>query len=142
ALFGEALTIRPDDPVLLFGAGAAAHEQGKPQDAIARLRQAVERNPRLVEASRLLGVIAYDQGDLTLAIKTYENALKYAPQNRALHDQLDAWREEQSVHSGFEERRSDRFRAMFEGRAGEALGADATTSLISAFWRIGDTNGD
>src|SRR5262249_20808933 len=90
-LFAEALAIRPDEPVLLFGAGAAAYEQGRPQDAIARLRQAIERNPRLVEASRLLGAIAYDQGDLTLAIKTYESALKYAPQNRAMHDQLDAW---------------------------------------------------
>jgi hypothetical protein len=141
ALFAEALAIRPDDAVLLFGAGAAAHEQGKPQDAIARLRQAIERNPRLVEASRLLGAIAYDQGDLTLAIKTYENALKYAPQNRAMHDRLDAWREEQSVHSGFEERRSDRFRVMFEGRAEEALAADATAILSAAFWRIGETLG-
>jgi tetratricopeptide (TPR) repeat protein len=141
ALFAEALAIRPDEPVLLFGAGAAAHEQGKAQEAVARLRQAIERNPRLVEASRLLGAIAYDQGDLTLAIKTYENALKYAPQNRAMHDQLEAWREEQSVHSGFEERRSDRFRVMFEGRAEEALAADATTILSSAFWRIGETLG-
>jgi len=141
ALFAEALAIRPDDPVLLFGAGAAAHQQGQPKEAIARLRQAIERNPRLVDASRLLGAIAYDQGDLTLAIKTYENALKYAPQNRAMHDQLDAWREEQSVHSGFEERRSDRFRVMFEGRAEEALAADATAILSSAFWRIGETLG-
>ncbi|HEY7172073.1 MAG TPA: tetratricopeptide repeat protein [Vicinamibacterales bacterium] len=141
ALFAEALEIRPDEAVLLFGAGAAAHEQGKPKEAIARLRQAIERNPRLVDASRLLGVIAYDQGDLALAIKTYENALKYAPQNRAMHDQLDAWRAEQSVHSGFEERRSDRFRVMFEGRAEEALAADATAILSSAFWRIGETLG-
>lgn len=141
ALFAEALSIRPDEPVLLFGAGAAAHEQGKPQEAIARLRQAIERNPRLIEASRLLGAIAYDQGDLALAIKTYENALKYAPQHRAMHDQLDAWREEQSVHSGFEERRADRFRVMFEGRAEEALAADATAILSSAFWRIGETLG-
>jgi hypothetical protein len=141
ALFAEALAIRPDEPVLLFGAGAAAHEQGKPKEAIARLQQAIARNPRLVEASRLLGAIAYDQGDLTLAIKTYENALTQAPQNRAMRDRLDAWREEQSAHSGFEERRSDRFRVMFEGRAEEALAADATAILGAAFWRIGETLG-
>jgi tetratricopeptide (TPR) repeat protein len=140
-LFAEALEIRPDESVLLFGAGAAAHAQGKPQEALARLRQAIDRNPRLVEAARLLGAIAYDQGDLPLAIRTYENALKYAPQNRAIHDQLQAWREEQTAHSGFEERRSDRFRVMFEGRAEEALAADATTILSSAFWRIGETLG-
>jgi tetratricopeptide (TPR) repeat protein len=141
ALFADALAIRPDEPVLLFGAGAAAHDQGKPQEALARLRQAIARNPRLVEAARLLGAIAYDQGDLPLAIRTYENALKYSPQNVAIRDQLQVWREEQNAHSGFEERRSDRFRVMFEGRAEEALAADATAILSSAFWRIGETLG-
>src|SRR5437773_545700 len=55
ALFGEALTIRPNDPVLLLGSGAAAHARGKQKDAMARLQRALELKPSLTVASRLLG---------------------------------------------------------------------------------------
>src|SRR5262249_7520712 len=78
-LFAEALSLRPDDPVLLFGSGAAAHAQGRQRDAMKRLQKALEGNPRLIPASQLLGRIAYEEGDVDLAIRTYENALKFAP---------------------------------------------------------------
>ncbi len=42
ALFAEALTLRPNDPVLLMGSGAAAHAQGKQRDAMARLQRALD----------------------------------------------------------------------------------------------------
>ena len=64
AFFAEALTLRPNDPVLLFGAAAAAHAQGKQREAMARLQVALERNPRLTDASRLLGRIAYEEGEV------------------------------------------------------------------------------
>jgi tetratricopeptide (TPR) repeat protein len=78
-LFAEALALEPGDPALLFGAGAAAHLDGRPKDATAHLRRALEFNPRLTPASLLLGEIAYAEGDVAVAITTYENALKYAP---------------------------------------------------------------
>ena len=51
SLFNEALTLRPDDPVLLTGAGAALHLEGRPRDAVARLKKAVNLAPDFTTAS-------------------------------------------------------------------------------------------
>jgi tetratricopeptide (TPR) repeat protein len=142
ALFAEALTLRPDDPVLLLGAGAAAHAQGKQRDAMARLQRALVLDPRLIVASRLLGQIAYDEGEVDLAIRTSEMALKFAPGDAALAVNLEEWRRDAEVHHTFAERRYERFRVMFEGRAEESLAAQATAVLNTAFWRIGGTLGE
>ena len=48
-LFAEALTLRPNDPVLLMGAGVAAHERGNQKEAMARLTRALELNPGLAQ---------------------------------------------------------------------------------------------
>jgi tetratricopeptide (TPR) repeat protein len=142
ALFAEALTLRPNDPVLLLGSGAAAQARGNHRDAMARLQRALDVEPRLTVASELLGQIAYDEGEIDLAIRTHEKALKYAPNDPRLSGKLDAWRREAQVHHAFEEVRYDRFRVMFEGRAEESLAAQATTMLTSAFWRIGEKLGE
>ena len=141
-LFGEALSMRPNDPVLLLGAGASAEAQGKPRDAMARLKQALALNPQLTPASRLLGQIAYQEGEAALAIQTYQDALKYAPGDAALTNQLSAWRQDHEIHQQFEERRYNRFRVMFEGPAVEALAAQATEVLNTAFWQIGAALGE
>jgi tetratricopeptide (TPR) repeat protein len=142
ALFAEALSLRPNDPVLLLGSGAAANAQGRHQDAMTRLKRALVVDPRLTAASRLLGRIAYDEGEVDLAIRTYESALKYAPADAALASDLEAWRRDAEVHHTFEEYRYDRFRVMFEGRAEQSLAAQATAVLNTAFWRIGGTLGE
>jgi len=142
SLFAEALSLRPDDPVLLFGWGAAAHAQGKQRDAIARLRKAVQIRPGLLEASRLLGQIAFDEGDVDLAITTYEEALTHAPNDADLVRTLRAWKREAEAHQTFEDRRYDRFRVMFEGRAEESLATRATTIFDTAFFRIGEKLGE
>jgi tetratricopeptide (TPR) repeat protein len=134
--FAEALTIQPNDPVLLLGAGASAHGQGKPKQAMAHLQRALEMDPRLATATRLLGHIAYQEGEVDLAIRTYEKALKLGP-DAVLSSELAAWRKDADAHHMFEERRFDRFRVQFEGRAEEALASQATTVLNEAFWRIG-----
>jgi tetratricopeptide (TPR) repeat protein len=142
ALFARALTLRPNDPVLVLGSGAAAQAQGHHREAMLRLQRALDLEPRLTVASQLLGQIAYDEGDVDLAIRTNEKALKYAPSDAGLASRLEAWRREAAVHHTFEERRYDRFRVMFEGRAEESLAAQATTVLTSAFWRIGAKLGE
>jgi tetratricopeptide (TPR) repeat protein len=136
ALFEEALSLRPEDPVLLLGCGAAASAQGKQQDAMARLQRALELDPRLAAASRLLGRIAYAEGDVDLAIRTYENALKLAPGDAELSRELDAWRRDSEVHRTFDERRYDQFRVMFEGREEKALARQATDVFHVAFRTI------
>ena len=140
-VFREALDLRPDDPVLLFGAGVSAHLGGHPAEAVRHLRRALSINPRLTSASRLLGEIAYSEGDTDLAIATYEAALRFASDDVEIANQLAAWRTEAQVHRSFEERRYDRFRVMFEGRADEQVAARATDVLNSAFWEIGRTIG-
>jgi tetratricopeptide (TPR) repeat protein len=141
SLFSEGLSMRPNDPVLLTGAGAALHEEGRQREAIARLQRAIEIRPSLTYASVLLGQIAFDEGDVALAIKTYENALEHAPGDPVLISTLEAWKRETDAHRTFAEERYDRFRVMFEGRAEQALAAQATAIFNSAFWRIGEKLG-
>src|SRR5687768_14978448 len=128
-VFAEALGLEPDEPVLLFGAGAAAHLNGRTKDATTNLRRALELNPALTPASVLFGEIAYAEGDVALAIATYEKALKHAPTEPYLIERLAAWRADADVHRDFEERRFDRFRVMFQGQADAALAAHATEML-------------
>jgi Flp pilus assembly protein TadD len=142
SLFAEALTIRPNDPVLLMGAGAAAHDRGNQKEAIARLSRALELDPRLASASKLLGRIAFDEGDVDLAIRTYEKALKLAPDDADLANGLRMLRKDADVHQSFTEERYDRLRVMFEGRAEESLATQATKVFNSAFFRIGDKLGE
>ena len=142
SLFEEALALRPNDPVLLMGSGVAAHERGKQKDAIARLTRAFELNPRLTSAAKLLGQIAFDEGQVDLAIHTYEKALKHAPNDADIANALDALRRDADVHHTFTEQRFDRLRVMFEGRSEEALASQATKVFNSAFFRIGDMLGE
>jgi tetratricopeptide (TPR) repeat protein len=136
-LFADALALQPDEPVLLFGASVSAHLQGRSSEAKPRLRRALEVNPRFTPASLLLGEIVYSEGDLDLAIKTYEKALTLEPKNSDLTARLQAWRQEADVHSTFVERRQDRFRVKFEGRTDAQVAARATEVLNAEFWRIG-----
>jgi tetratricopeptide (TPR) repeat protein len=142
SLFAEALTLRPNDPVLLMGAGAAAHAQGKQKDAMTSLQQALDVMPGLTPASILLGQIAFDEGDVELAIRTYEDALKHAPKNTELARTLEGWRSEASVHKSFDELRYERFRVLFEGHAEQALATHATNVFNIEFFRIANTLGE
>ena len=143
ALFAEALTLSPNDPVLLTGAGAAAHAQGRQKDAMANLQKALEVKPGLTAASLLLGQIAFDEGDVDVAIRTYETALKYAPPHAdQITRTLEAWRKETKTHESFDERRFERFRVLFEGHAEQSLAMRATDVFNSAFFRIADKLGE
>jgi len=136
ALFARALAIRPDDPVLLFGAGVSAHLQQRPADARVKLRRVVELNPRLTSASLLLGELAYRDGDIREAIKTYESALRFEPAHPHMTERLAEWRKEDDLHGTFIERQQGRFSVMFEGQTDSVMGARVTQSLNNAFSRI------
>jgi tetratricopeptide (TPR) repeat protein len=136
SLFAEALVLRPDDPVLLFGAGVAAHLDGRSSDAKTKLRRVLELNPRFTPASLLLGEIVYREGDVGRAATIYEAALAFVPMDRDLNGRLGEWRRESTVHSAFVERQQGRFSVMFEGKTDAALAARATQILNTAFSRI------
>jgi tetratricopeptide (TPR) repeat protein len=141
-LFADALALRPDDPVLLMGSGAAAHAQGKQKDAMTRLRQALTVKPDLTPASVLLGRIAFDEGEVDLAVRTYESALKYAPGDAEIARTLDEWRKDAGIHGSFDELRYERFRILFEGHDERSLAMDATRVFNSAFFRIAGRLGE
>ena len=67
AVFRTALADHPRDAMLLYGAGYAAHLQGRDEEAERLLQEAVRIEPRLAQAALLAGEIAYRRGDLDLA---------------------------------------------------------------------------
>jgi len=142
SLFRDALSRQPRDAELLYGSGVAAHLQGREADALRLLQKSLEIEPRFTGASELLGEIAYREGELDLAIKTYEKAIALAPRNAAsLRTRLKAWRSEASVHSSFSTVKDDRFSVMFDGPVEQKLAIRATTVLRNAFWNIGKAIG-
>jgi tetratricopeptide (TPR) repeat protein len=140
-LFAEALVLRPNDAVLMFGAGAAAYMQGRMPDALWRLRRTLEINPRLTEASRLLGEILYRSGDVDAAIATYEKALAHAPKEQDLVSALEGWRKDVGRHETFTERRDQMFTVLYDGRAEETTAVKTTSLLRDAYRRIAERIG-
>jgi tetratricopeptide (TPR) repeat protein len=137
SVFREALERDPGNALLQYGAGMAAHLQGRHAAALSALKRAVEIEPRFVQARVSLGQIAYSLGDLDLAIRSYEEALTLLPANAQLREQLDAWRRESGVHHEMIDRVGTRFRILFDGTRQHALGSRVERVLESAYWRVG-----
>jgi hypothetical protein len=137
AVFAEGLRNYPANPNLHFGAGVAAHLRGRDDEARAALQRALELEPNFLGAAALYGELAYQHGDVDIAIQTYERALTYAPMNQNLASRLAVWRAEAS-----KERRLDgRFSIAFDGPAESRLAAHATRTLQTSYWRLGKTLG-
>ena len=90
-IFREALERSPRDPVLHFGAGWAAYALGRNDAAIGALKRALEYDASFVQAARLLGVVAYANSDLDLAIRSMEKAAALAPRDVGIQTQLEQW---------------------------------------------------
>ena len=136
-LFRQALSATPADPVLLLGAGVAAHQLGDDRQAEVALRKALKIRPQLTPASAVLGRIVYDAGDLDQAIAIYERALKGVADEPEMHEQLERWRKEAQLHAGFEHGGNGRFAIMFEGPEERALADHISGVLETAYWNIG-----
>jgi len=137
--FRAVLAMNPSDAQALTGAGLAAHLLGRDDQAISFLKRAVQAEPEYVHASYVLGQIAYSQGDLDLAIKSYERVVKVAPGSPAIYKQLEEWKKEASLHGTFAARPGARFTVMFEGTPQQAIAARVSAALESAYARIGKT---
>lgn len=135
--FEQALKTAPDQPSLLLGAGVAAHLQGREEDARRFLVDALKVDPALTAASLLLGAVFYQTGDIDAAIDTYQQALAHAPDHPQISKQLDAWRKEAALHSGFGRKLGDHFTVLFEGPAEAQLADRAAAILEAAYTRIG-----
>jgi tetratricopeptide (TPR) repeat protein len=137
SIFADALRHTPRDPSLHMGAGVAAHLRGHDDEARTSLMRALELEPRYTAASTLLGEIAYQQGDVELAIHIYEQALKFAPTSLPIRNALKAWHADAA-----KERRVDGpFSIAFDGPAEARLATHANAVLDAAYWRIGKALG-
>ena len=139
AAFRAVLAANPTNAVALTGAGLAEHLQGREDQAISYLKRAVQADPEYVHASYVLGQIAYSQGDLDLAIKSYERVVKLAPGSRSVYQQLEAWKKEAALHDTFAVRPTARFTVMFEGPEQQAIAARVSSVLEGAYARVGRT---
>jgi len=132
AAFAEALKQSPRDARLHYGAGVAARLRGRDDEARKLLQRALDLEPRMTAAAALFGELAYEHGDLDVAIQTYERASTYAPLSDAMTLRLKEWRGEAA-----KERRVDGlFSIAFEGPAEARLAAHATTALQTALFAI------
>ena len=121
----------------MLGAGVTAHLQGREEDARRFLIDALTLDPSMTPAALLLGNVLYQSGDIDGAIDVYQQALAQAPNHPRLTTQLEAWRKEAALHSGFGRKLGDHFTVLFEGPAEAVLAERAVEILESAYWRIG-----
>ena len=140
-IFRQALELQPSDGVLHFGAGIAAHLLGREDDAERSLKRALQLNPRLIDAAKMLGEIQYTAGNVDDAIRSYEQALAMRPLDLEMRERLDTWRKESTVHRGLTQRNDGRFSIVFEGRTDAVLAERAVATLDAAYWRIGNAIG-
>jgi tetratricopeptide (TPR) repeat protein len=135
--FRAVLAENPRDTRALAGAALAAHLTGRDDDAIASLKRALQIDPDYLYASYLLGPLAYSQGDIDLAIKSYEHIVKLAPGSQSIYKQLEDWKREAALHERFRVAPTARFTVMFEGPAQEAIAARVSQALDAAYTRVG-----
>ena len=136
-LFEAAARRAPRDATLRFGAGVANLMQGKNAEARRAFEAALAIDPMLTDASVLLGQAFYRDGQLKDAIKTYENALRHAPNQPELTGPLEQWRKEASTEGQFYQAQGAHFTVHFEGPADDAAAQRALEVLEEAYWRIG-----
>ena len=136
SLFREALDRSPENAALHFGAGYAAHLLGRRDAALSSLRRAVQIDPKFASALYLLAQVAYANADLDLAITSLEKAVAIKPDANASR-QLEAWKNESSVHRSLAERPGARFNVLFEGTFDKGISARVAAVLESAYWTIG-----
>lgn len=137
AAFDAALKGAPQQPPVLLGAGIAAHLQGREDEARRLLVDALKIQPAMTEASLVLGAVLYAAGDIDGAIDAYQQALAHAPDHPRLVQQLEAWRKESKLHSGFGRKLAVHFTVLFEGPAEARLADRAVAVLEAAYLRIG-----
>jgi tetratricopeptide (TPR) repeat protein len=137
ASFRAVLAQNPRDSRALAGAAIAAHLLGRDDEAISTLKRALGINQDDVYALSLLGPLAYAQGDIDLAIKSYEHIIKVAPGNQSIYRQLEAWKKEADLHSTFTAAPTARFTVMFEGPEQQAIASRVSATLDSAYARVG-----
>ncbi len=135
--FRAVLANNPRDVEALTGAAMAAHLLGRDDEAIRSFKRAIEIRPDFGYAHFYLGQIAYSQGDLDLAIKSWETVVKLQPGNPQIYKQLQEWKKEAALHETMNTRPTARFNVMFEGPEQQAIATRVSGVLENAYARVG-----
>jgi hypothetical protein len=136
-VFRLRLADHPDDVRALTGAALAAHLTGRDDQGLSYAKRAVQLDPENAYGLYVLGQLAYAQGDVDLAIKSYEKVIKIAPGSQAIYQQLESWKKEAALHETYATRPTARFTVMFEGSTQQAIATRVSTTLESAYARVG-----
>lgn len=134
--FAKAIAAEPRDPYAQLGFGLASYLLGRATVAREALERALMLSPSLTAASLLLGDILYRASDIGGAIRVYEAALRYAPDDGTLTARLETLRNEAARHREFFQSQGSHFTVLFEGPTDEALARTAIEMLEAAHWRI------
>ena len=135
--FSKAVVAEPRDPSLHLGAGLAAYLLGQVSSAQESLQRALVLSPSLTAASLLLGDIHHRNNELNDAMRVFEKALTYAPEDKALLTRLERVREEATLHRDFFQSQGAHFTVLFEGPSDEELSRKVLDVLESAYWKVG-----
>jgi tetratricopeptide (TPR) repeat protein len=139
--FTTAAKLAPRNAEIAFGVGVSAYMLGQNAEAERQLLRTLQLNPRLTDASVLLGELQYRSGRIGDAVATYEAALKSAPADTRLTQKIAAWSAEAKTESRFAETRGVHFRVLFEGPVDQALARRAVDILEASYLKIGDALG-
>jgi hypothetical protein len=110
---------------------------GRDDQAISSLKRALDVQPDYAYAAFVLGQVAYAQGDLDLAIKSFEKVIKIAPGSPGIYQQLEQWKKEASLHASFNAKPGVRFNVLFEGPEQRLVADRVSAVLESAYLRVG-----
>jgi tetratricopeptide (TPR) repeat protein len=139
--FRAQLAANPNDARALTGAALAAHLTGRDDQALSYAKRAVQVEPGNAYAHYIVGQLAYAQGDLDLAIKSYERVVTIAPGSPEIYQQLQGWKQEAALHDSYATRPTARFNVMFEGTTQQGIAARVSATLETAYARVGASLG-
>jgi len=86
--FSDAVIIKPDEPTLYLGLGKSLDYKGRPEQAEAAYRTALDLNPELVEAHALLAANLYAAGKDQNAIDEWNLVIGLDPNDGEAHGRL------------------------------------------------------
>jgi tetratricopeptide (TPR) repeat protein len=134
--FTAAARLVPLDPNLHFLSGYSAYMLGQFAAARPSLERALSLNPRLTDASTVLGIVLYRLGKVADAVTVLEAGQNYAPDSKDIADLLAKWRPEATSQSNLFEARGAHFSVLFQGPADDLVARRIVDLLEDAYWRI------
>jgi tetratricopeptide (TPR) repeat protein len=136
-VFARAAKLTPRDANVHFAAGYAAARLGRLSEAVGWLTESLRLDPQSTSASIVLGQALYAQGKAREAVRVYEDAQRFAPDDDVLRRGIEEWAREAQLHGRFYEARGAHFSVIFEGPADDAAARRVVDMLEQAYWDIG-----